>query len=466
MDVKLNMTFDNAVFRDSFLGVRFDASKIEGSASFYGTGFHGPASLGFDVTQDAFFGDFDAVRGCGSYKSGAVFLSQGDTAGFRFAHAGRTLDIACVRFYGQADFSEMQVGRALDATATSFGTGIPATCQDASVAPGLDAAVSSLPVRFSNIKVGTNAKFDCALFGGDADFTHADIGGDLSLDGAVFDRQRALRLDLARIGAKLNMDHAALPAMMTLSDASYQRISAQAASSSSNSPAELLRLIANQPRYSPGVYADLEDALRRQGLVDEANQVFVARKQHDRASLEPLGQGVDYVVDATACYGRCGPRAFLVALGVIALGFGVFTVFAHRIQRTGPAAAASVPPPTAGPSPESVPSPATPTAAPIPRGRFSKWRTAALHPARVVMAWLAQRLHLFWYSLDLFMPFASLGVESQFGICSPTWNPQRKKRSALDSLGVILLQVYTRLHKAAGWILLAIGLAAVTGAIK
>jgi hypothetical protein len=54
----------------------------------------------------------------------------------------------------------------------------------------------------------------------------------------------------------------------------------------------------------------------------------------------------------------------------------------------------------------------------------------------------------FWYSLELFLPVVDLGM-------AKGWRPQKRA-----------LRAYARIHQLAGWILIPVSLAALTGAIK
>ena len=56
----------------------------------------------------------------------------------------------------------------------------------------------------------------------------------------------------------------------------------------------------------------------------------------------------------------------------------------------------------------------------------------------------------FWYSLDLFIPFVDLGFDDK-------WAPRPNRQGAL---------LYAKVHMLAGWVLIPIGLLAITGVIK
>jgi len=56
----------------------------------------------------------------------------------------------------------------------------------------------------------------------------------------------------------------------------------------------------------------------------------------------------------------------------------------------------------------------------------------------------------FWYSLELFLPVVDLGV-------AKSWRPKNENRHLL---------AYARIHQLAGWVLIPVALAALTGARK
>jgi len=60
------------------------------------------------------------------------------------------------------------------------------------------------------------------------------------------------------------------------------------------------------------------------------------------------------------------------------------------------------------------------------------------------------RFSAFWYSLELFLPVVDLGV-------AKNWRPAHR---------ALPLLTYARIHQLAGWILIPVALAALTGAFK
>jgi hypothetical protein len=60
------------------------------------------------------------------------------------------------------------------------------------------------------------------------------------------------------------------------------------------------------------------------------------------------------------------------------------------------------------------------------------------------------RYSAFWYSLELFLPVVDLGV-------AKSWRPSQSSFPLLT---------YARVHQLAGWILIPVALAALTGAFK
>jgi hypothetical protein len=166
--------------------------------------------------------------------------------------------------------------------------------------------------------------------------------------------------------------------------------------------AELLEM-ANRSAYSTQVYAGLEAYFRQQGDVAWANNVYVAQRRRERA--ENLAWvSMDWWWNG-----------FLDAFVLYGRGPGRALLWAAFVVVAGWAIFRR----KDGMRPRG---PALPT------GDF--WA--------------------FWYSLDLFLPFLDLQVANQ-------WEPRSDRR---------LARHYVRVHALLGWVLVPIGLLAVTGIIK
>jgi hypothetical protein len=169
---------------------------------------------------------------------------------------------------------------------------------------------------------------------------------------------------------------------------------------------EKLLAMVNQAAYSTSVYASLEAFFRRQGYPQEGDAVFVAQKR--RAQENVLEQySIEWwknlLLGILVNHGRNPEWAF--GWSALFIAFGV-VVFWHE------------------------------------KGRYGMARQKAEGTIPKYSAW--------WYSLDLFVPVMDL----QF---AHLWIPDPNRWFARN---------YARVHRILGWVLIPIGLAAVTGLIE
>lgn len=158
--------------------------------------------------------------------------------------------------------------------------------------------------------------------------------------------------------------------------------------------------------YSPSAYANLENFYRRHGDLDEADNVFVAQKRREREKLWQEGKIPNlvwnYLLDGLVRYGRSPGRALVLCFAIVVLGWFIFRSKEQMMLQDS-----------------------------------SQPDSAFIYSS-------------FWYSLDLFLPFIDLHA-------AEIWIPRPELRWRW---------LYMRTHAMLGWILVPIGLAALTGVIK
>lgn len=162
--------------------------------------------------------------------------------------------------------------------------------------------------------------------------------------------------------------------------------------------------------YSEPAYLSFEQALRSRGLLADADNVYRAMHGHKRDRVWH---------ESTGFFGTLGAAGFILLdhAQSIFLGYG-----------------------------RSALQPLLWSFAFVTFGTFVFWEnkrmeTVGEHPPRYSP---------FWYSLELFLPVVDLGV-------AKSWRPAQRS---------LPLLTYGRIHQLAGWVLIPVALAAITGAFK
>jgi hypothetical protein len=206
-----------------------------------------------------------------------------------------------------------------------------------------------------------------------------------------------------RIGDTAYFDKASIEGQAKLKAMTYQSIFA-------GSGDELLDLIKDHSEYSADVYANLADVYRRHGEIDDANDVYIAGRRRERTQLwreHPWTNVFKYssncLQDIVTGYGHRLSRALIFAAAFVAIGSWVF----HREE-------------------EMV----------VKDDKDAERYKGRYRP--------------FWYSLSLLLPIIDLED-------ARIWTPRTERRNA---------RFYLRLHVLLGYLLVPIGLAALTGIIK
>jgi hypothetical protein len=262
--------------------------------------------------------------------------------------------------------------------------------------------------------------------------THATVHRELHLEGMNIDTLLASSLKVEgladfenlKITTKADLSHSQLFDLILTDDITwpsreesfdlagifFQYISPESHWSASSTPSastdahwtNLLKL-ADTSNYPTAPYQQLEDALRREGRIDLANSVFEnkEKKARSRGNLGWEATIKNFLLYALIGYGREPQRAFYWSALVVLFGWLVVFRTENDVQL---------------------------------RDDKDKGR----------------HYDAFWYSLDLFLPIATLQA-------ADVWIPRQSswiKRS------------YAGIHAVLGWILIPIGLAAVTGLVS
>jgi hypothetical protein len=158
----------------------------------------------------------------------------------------------------------------------------------------------------------------------------------------------------------------------------------------------------NQSSFVTAPYQQLEDTLKREGRVDQANEVFQMREERawSLGGLSLQGKIKNFLLHWLIGYGREPQWAFYWSVPVILLGWFVFR------------------------SRDSV------------QAKEEKNEERPYDPL--------------WYSIDLFLPLSTLQA-------ADVWIPRQDSK---------FRRYYGRVHSIMGWILIPIGLAAITGIIS
>jgi hypothetical protein len=166
----------------------------------------------------------------------------------------------------------------------------------------------------------------------------------------------------------------------------------------------------DQAAFSESAYASYEQLLRNRGLIAEADNVYRGMRAHKRAATWQASQGF---------LGKMGAAVYITIdlIQKVLLGYGrsalqpllwslAFVAFGTVVFRSE-----------------------------------KRMEVIGEHPPQ---------FSAFWYSLELFLPVVDLGV-------AKNWRPARRSFPLLT---------YARVHQLAGWILIPVALAALTGAFK
>ena len=363
--------------------------------------------------------------------------------------------------FGSANFTDMLVGGLANFDRTTFSGRVDFIGADIGGSLLARGAVFNNPeqtTRFNGLKVGGLAIFNDATFAGPVDFIAADISGQFQamrtvftstanmnsmrvgtaglFNGAVFAGDVSFRVSDIKIVNVTNVSWPGIEHSVQLDGMTYQIISAGdeilgttggVSRHAQESWKELLKL-ADRAIYSRNVYTGLEEFFRSQGEDQIADKFFVAQKRRQRKEVlggpgDPAWWGslsLDYLV----LFGLSPHRAFAIGALFVLLGGGVYLGRANMQPRNPSESARTY-----------VTAPVTPING---------------HKKRKVSFLALEALWALGYSLDLFLPIIDLQLVSD-------WRPRGDVRFGTARL------IYMRVHTLVGWLLIPIGLLAVTG---
>ena len=309
---------------------------------------------------------------------------------------------------GQVDFRSLRAAHLVDVSGSRFANSRPVTFAYSRI--GSIFYLNNVDVHSSmdcsQMQVAADAIFSGAQFHGRVYLADTKIAGNLDLQGIRFPatarRTRpSRRMDCCgtQVDGEIKLGFKEAPAdnSICLSGTRYARLS----------PTAEARSFLGGAEYDPGVYAQLEDFLRKEGRPDDANWAGLLgawRAQEELPLHHPLRW---WKVLMILFVGAGYFPAFAVAWSAIVIGVGAF-LFRPELMVPADAEAAG--------------------------GKKGAERDYS-------------RL---WYSLDLFAPVIELGVRKK-------WGPHPDQKWLL---------AWMRVQMILGWIIVPIGLVALTGIMK
>jgi hypothetical protein len=476
----------------------FEVMEVGKTAYFNAAAFHAEcdfqgAKFGhkFEAWKGQFDGkaSFDSIKVGGSaYLAEAIFAAS---ASFGYANITDELSLEGVQFQSpttRANFYAMRVGgqALLDRTQflgpAEFGDSVVLKNFRATNARFLNAEGMA---SFFGMKVGGMAQFRQAEFRGPVSFILADISGNFEARGAKFlnmldDTKLALAssdrlhhntdFGSMKVGGFGVLAEVSFPGTVSFRNADFQNLHLEGTSFpagkgkvrleglsfrhiravSAKRPGEddhhhdtrwidhkqswqeLKAMLAGSAAYSADVYQNLEEHFRRIGEPERADEVFLERKHQERKhALGGWSRAKSLFLWLLVAHGK-RPWQALIPSALLVL-FGAWIFRKDRMQVRG-----SNGEPNATRSESAVPARSAPMD-PEASDHDLHDREFAHRPYRP-----------FLYSLGLFLPFVDLRAND-------AWMPRPKFR---------FQWYYMRVHTMLGWILVPLGLAAVTGLIN
>ena len=277
-------------------------------------------------------------------------------------------------------------------------------------------------VTFSAMKVGSHAIFDRVKFSGPTDFTHMRVGGHASFDETEI--AKTINFEFAEIASDFWMERAHLTDPDVTGQFNGMKIGGAVhfketefrgavdlgnmtyrAITVSDGKDQIENLIAlvNRSRFSAAVYSNLEAFFKRQGETAFADEVFIAQKTRERhVALHWYMPEYWWNWVSYLFIGYGRKPSYVLAWSAL------FVILASFIFK----------------QPERME---------VQKEEYSE-----------------EIYSPFWYSLGLFLPVVNL-------FAAEVWRPKKDFRWG---------RTYMRVHSLLGWILIPLGLAAITGLIK
>ena len=455
---KDGVDFSNTSFRQALVltgctfcnSAIFSLMKAESRAVFDDTTFRGPvsfdhATFAYDLSMDrttfthqsetvwlnyirvaanllmsnayfnagANFSDANVSKGI--LMSGTRFNNPGSAADFHRLTVEEDFQLEGVMFAGKADFSFMDLHGSLDLSRTQFRN------QD-------------VDIDFRAANVGADLRLHRAIFEGKALFKHAKIVGELDLSKVQFNSaETSADFTGISVSGMANLAGTRIAGPVILENAAFQRVDITKVSwfksrdsikvvgmtfhdtIAGNSPSEALQATRNfvsHIEYNPSIYENIEADFRKHGEPAEADQIFIDGKDRERNEVFWDKNGVFFKQPHFLNWAGSFSLRWLIGYGRIpALALGWSAAF-------------------------------------ILLGWFVFRKADNMEPKAPAAA--NHKYNALLYSLDVFAPIVDLKADSM-------WAPKSDKRC---------IWIYFVIHRLAGFLLVPIGIAAVTGIVK
>ncbi|MBV9848733.1 MAG: hypothetical protein JO250_03500 [Armatimonadetes bacterium] len=308
-------------------------------------------------------------------------------------------------------------------------------------------------VSFRRIKVGGSAVFEQAWFLGPVSFEYAAVVCDFNVTQASFSNCHPSKpeafgtgsfitdLRNLNIGGSALFTNAQMPPAYDLEGMSYNHI---IAGDPSSGPLAFIR----RAKFSADSYADLEQYFRRRGMTDQADAVFMEQKQQERSQMHRYSpawwwSGLLYAVSG---YGRRPEWALYWSLAFILYGRYLFRNKDEMMLRTDDKKV-------------------------IFHEYSSFWYSFSLFvPVLDTGGWVprpcyAFESHLLWWQLLYCRETGLLNLKCLRDEAG--WREGWRRYCDCNSgLYQRWRLFYMRLHILAGWVLIPVGIASITGSIK
>ncbi|MFQ5605957.1 MAG: pentapeptide repeat-containing protein, partial [bacterium] len=402
---------------------RANKTKFRNDAFFVGTSIAQNAEFDSATFSQKIHFDKAAIGGNFSAKN-ALFAYQYGTLYFTKLHVGEDASFDGAQFASQADFQDADIKGRLDFKYTRFDSNL--LLNDASFKNftfnGMDSTVSRIP-RIDLSRTLINRDFTLEKVQVEQLLArHLSVKGQTSLKEVRVHKADFLLSEFQT----LRMSEVRWPktaSQFELAGMSYNHIGYEndvdenpqiadknglvggRVESKFSSEDSLISMV-KQSRFSPGTHNTLETYFRNEGNKQYADKIFVAQKRRERQNYQAwisLDWWLSTILWAIAGYGRYPQLALLWSALFVTIGCYFFRdQDGMKLQRPD-------------------------------RHQPDQFK-----------------YNPFWYSLDLFVPVIDLKAAS-------IWQPKSERW---------FVRHYMRLHSVLGWLLIPIGLAALSGLIK
>jgi uncharacterized protein YjbI with pentapeptide repeats len=421
-DIKGSFEVTGSCFLNKEQTANFNNMQVGQSAYFSKVEFQGPVNFAF--------ADFKGALMAG----GARFLHQEQLANFDSMKIGDWAFFSEAEFHGLVDFSYAAIKANFEANGAQF-------------------LNQGQPADFRVMKVGQTAIFNKAEFQGPVDFGRADISGQfVAIEAKFLNKEQTVSFESMKVGQTAFFDEVTCqgpldlrsanfqllqivnfkPVMVNLEGMTYRNISF------GDHWKNTLKLLEKSSPYHAQPYSQLATFFQQSGYPDRADAVFITGKQREwwetwsweKPWQWPLKILEKIFFDKGVGYGRHPGRVVYFSAFFVILGTWIFSqpgVLTWESRR------------------------------PLQRIKLKR---------------------AFWYSLDAFLPVISLGPDKVYRL-SPegkinwaSFIPERISTLFPDHIRVWLTDhhlsatTYFYIHQLAGYVLVSIGVAAMTGIIR